>query len=137
MAGMDQRLKQEADVLLVRHAADEQGHRPLLGNAVLAPESDAIAGGELARLWRLPEDIVGAIHGHHRPDSGEDGEIGDLVHIAEVLSHALDLGASERNHVPDVSEIALLRLGLDWSMLAPRFPEIEARYSGVRQALGL
>ena len=29
------------------------------------------------------------------------------------------ISASERNHVPDVSEIALLRLGLDWSMLAP------------------
>ena len=97
----------------------------------------AIAGGELARLWRLPEDIVGAIHGHHRPDSGEDGEIGDLVHVAEVLSHALDLGGAEKNHVPDVSEIALLRLGLDWPMLAPRFSEIEARYAGVRQALGL
>jgi putative nucleotidyltransferase with HDIG domain len=97
----------------------------------------AIAGGELARCWRLPEDIVGAIHGHHQPDSGDDGEIGDLVHVAEVLSHALDLGESERNHVPDVSEIALLRLGIDWPRLAPRFPEIEARYSGVRQALGL
>jgi putative nucleotidyltransferase with HDIG domain len=97
----------------------------------------AIAGGELARRWRLPEDIIGAIHGHHQPDSGDDGEIGDLVHVAEVLSHALDLGENERNHVPDVSEIALLRLGIDWPRLAPRFPEIEARYSGVRQALGL
>lgn len=97
----------------------------------------AIVGSELARLWKLPQDIVGAIHGHHDPDSGDDGEIGDVIHVAEVLSHALDLGEIRHNHVPEVSEIALMRLGLDWSMLVPRFPEIEARYEGVRQALGL
>lgn len=97
----------------------------------------ATAGGELAKLWKLPDDITSGIRGHHAPDSGDDGEIGDLVHIAEVLSHALDLGEAEHNHVPNVSEIALLRLGTDWTSLAARFPEIEARYDGVRLALGL
>lgn len=97
----------------------------------------AIAGAELARLWRLPDDIACGIHAHHQPDSGEDGEIGDLIHVAEVLSHALDLGAVPNNRVPDVSEIALLRLGVGWPALAGRFPAIEARYQGVCQALGL
>jgi putative nucleotidyltransferase with HDIG domain len=97
----------------------------------------AIAGGALAKLWQLPPDIIAGIHGHHNPDSGDDGEIGDLIHIAEVLSHGLDLGEAEHNHVPNVSEIALLRLGLNWSSLAAHFPEIEARYDGVRQPLGL
>lgn len=97
----------------------------------------ALVGAELARLWRLPDDIACGIHAHHQPDDGEDGEIGDLIHIAEVLSHALDLGAVLNNRVPEVSEIALLRLGLNWSTLAARFPAIEARYDGVCQALGL
>ena len=60
-----------------------------------------------------------------------------MIHIAEVLSHGLDLGAAEHNHVPNISEIALLRLGIEWSSLATHFPEIEARYEGVRQALSL
>lgn len=97
----------------------------------------AIAGGALAIHWQLPTDIIAGIHGHHFPDSGDDGEIGDLIHIAEVLSHGLDLGAAEHNHVPNISEIALLRLGIEWSSLATHFPEIEARYEGVRQALSL
>lgn len=97
----------------------------------------ATAGGALAKLWNLPDDIVAGIHGHHAPDSGDDGEMGDLIHIAEVISHALDLGDAERNQVPEASEIALFRLGLEWSALAARFPEIEARYEGVRLALGL
>lgn len=97
----------------------------------------AAVGAALAQRWRLPGDITCGIRAHHAPDSGEDGEIGDLIHIAEVLSHALDLGVAPKNRVPEVSEIALLRLGTDWSTLAARFPEIEARYEGMRQALGI
>lgn len=97
----------------------------------------AAAGSALARLWKLPNDIVAGINAHHAPDSGDDGEFGDLIHIAEVLSHALDLGKAAQNRVPQVTEIAQLRLGIDWPALAPRFPEIEARYEGVRLALGL
>lgn len=97
----------------------------------------AAAGSALARLWKLPNDIIAGINAHHTPDSGDDGEIGDLIHIAEVLSHALDLGTAEQNRVPHVVEIAQLRLGIDWASLAARFPEIEARYAGVRLALGL
>lgn len=97
----------------------------------------AEVGAGLARLWRLPDDIVCGIHAHHQPDSGDDGEIGDLIHVAEVLSHALDLGDIPHNRVPEVSEIALLRLGSDWKELATVFPAIEARYLGTRQALGL
>lgn len=96
----------------------------------------AAAGAELARQWKLPQDIIHGIHGHHGPGS-DDGEIGDLIHVAEVLSHALDLGESPRNHVPDIDEITLARLGLEWPMLVQYFPEIEARYAGVRRALGL
>lgn len=97
----------------------------------------ATVGAELAKLWRLPGGIVGGIRGHHHPDSGEEGEMGDLIHIAEVLAHALDIGGIPNNRVPEVSEIALLRLGIDWPTLAGRFPCIEARYEGVRLALGL
>mgnify|MGYP000853135155 FL=1 len=97
----------------------------------------AVVGGELAKQWKLPADIIHGIHGHHDPAEGEDGEIGDLIHVAEVLSHALDLGEARHNHVPDVAEIALVRLGLEWPALTPYFPEIEARYEGVRNALGL
>ncbi|MFA7293627.1 MAG: HDOD domain-containing protein [Rhodocyclaceae bacterium] len=97
----------------------------------------AAAGGALAKLWNLPDDITSGIHGHHTPDSGDDGEMGDLIHIAEAVSHALDLGEAERNHVPEVSEVAQFRLGIEWSALAARLPEIEARYAGARLALGL
>lgn len=94
------------------------------------------AGRALASHWRLPAEIVDAIAAHHQPDA-YGSETGDLVHVSEVLSHALDLGELPDNRVPDLSELACANLGLAWPKLATCFPEIEARYDGLRFALGI
>jgi len=96
----------------------------------------AAAGGELAQWWKLPSEIVDAIAAHHEPDE-LGSEIGNLIHVSEVLSHALDLGEQPNNQVPELSELACANLGLSWPKLAPHFAEIEARYDGLRIALGL
>ena len=96
----------------------------------------AAAGEALARTWQLPPEICAAIGAHHAPDDvGSD--MAYLVHISEVLSHALDLGEQESNRVPDLSELACAELGLSWPRLAGHFGEIEARYQSFRSALGI
>lgn len=97
----------------------------------------AHAGGELARLWSLPGDIADGILGHHDPEAVDGGEMRDLVHLAEVLSHALDLGEQPNNKVPDLSEAACARLGIEWPIFAPRFTVIEADYQDMLLALSL
>lgn len=96
----------------------------------------AAAGKALACAWKLPLEIVDAIAAHHEPDE-LFSEIGNLIHVSEVLSHALDLGEQPDNRVPDLSELACAQLGLSWPRLAGRFAEIEARYDGIRLALGV
>jgi putative nucleotidyltransferase with HDIG domain len=96
----------------------------------------AAAGRTLALTWKLPSEIADAIAAHHEPDE-LGSEIGDLVHVSEVLSHALDLGEQPGNRVPDLSELACANLGLSWPKLAGHFAEIEARYDGIRSALGI
>ena len=94
------------------------------------------AGNTLATAWKLPADICEAIIAHHEPD--EIGcEIGNLIHVSEVLSHALDLGEQPNNRVPELSELACAELGLSWPRLSGHFAEIEARYDGIRAALGI
>ena len=94
------------------------------------------AGKALAVAWRLPVETADAIAAHHAPDEiGSD--IGNLIHVSEVLSHALDLGEQPNNRVPDLSELACAQLGLTWLGLKKRFAEIEARYEGIRIALGI
>ena len=94
------------------------------------------AGGALAVTWKLPKDIADAIVAHHEPDE-LGSEIGNLIHVSEALSHALDLGEQPNNCVPDLSELACANLGLSWPKLAGHFAEIEASYEGGRIALGI
>ena len=94
------------------------------------------AGRALAQAWKLPIEIEEAICAHHEPDDF-GSEMGNLVHVSEVLSHALDLGEQPNNRVPELSELACANLGLSWPKLAGYFAEIEARYDGLRLALAL
>jgi len=94
------------------------------------------AGRMLALAWRFPEGIVEAIVAHHEPDE-LGSEIGNLIHVSEVLSHGLDLGEEANNCVPDLSDLACASLGLSWPKLSNRFAEIEARYDGFTVALGI
>jgi len=95
----------------------------------------AEAGRSLALAWNLPAGIVDAIAAHHEPDEF-GSEIGNLIHVSEVLSHALDLGEQPDNRVPDLSELACATLGLSWPKISGHFAEIEARYDSIRIALG-
>lgn len=97
----------------------------------------AVAGGELLKKWRLPADIADGIWGHHDPERGDFGEMGDLIHVAEVLSHALDLGELPNNRVPDLSDLACARMGIEWPAFSEKFTEIEARYDEILHALSL
>ena len=94
------------------------------------------AGRILATTWKLPTDIVDAIAAHHEPDEF-GSEMGNLVHVSECLSHALDLGELPSNQVPVLSDIACASLGLSWPKFAAHFAEIEARFDDFLVTLGV
>lgn len=98
----------------------------------------AHVGGELARLWKLPEAVADAIAAHHVSDDEEpENEMADAIHVAEVLAHALNLGGGEGARVPRLSDLSCARMGIDWRQMAADFPVIEARFIGTRITLGL
>ncbi|MRR51126.1 MAG: HDOD domain-containing protein [Rhodocyclaceae bacterium] len=119
------RLKRERDICIV------DAEREVLGI------DHALVGGALARHWRLPVPIVDAIAAHHAGETVPETEIGDAVHVGEVLSHGLDLGSSPNDLVPDLSELACARVGINWQEFASHFAEIEARFAVARLVLGL
>lgn len=94
------------------------------------------AGARLATAWQLPQEFVEAISGHHDPAEGCD-DLVNLIHVSEVLSHALDLGELPNNRVPNLADVACAALGISWPTLGRRFAEIEARYQGICIALGI
>ena len=72
----------------------------------------SIIGAWLAEHWALPAGIVAAIQHHHCPDDALMEPLVPLVHVAEVLSNALDLTERDENRVTSLSPAACRRLGL-------------------------
>lgn len=79
-------------------------------------------GHEVALRWKFPLTIQQAIRDHHLPSAEPMAE---LVHVANVLCHALDIGNSGYDAVPELSCGAWDRLGLKWETMRPCFAEIE------------
>jgi len=82
----------------------------------------------LAEHWTLPAAIVASINYHHAPDAALDEPLVPLVHVAEVLSNALDLTGRNENRVTSLSSSACEKLGLIWDKnIHPLFGRMEAR----------
>ncbi len=85
-------------------------------------------GAWLATHWSLPESICAAIRHHHEPDVALAQPLVPLVHVAEVLSNALDLAGCNENRVTSISSAACDALGLTWDDSARSlFGRMEAR----------
>ncbi len=85
-------------------------------------------GAVIAEHWGLPAAVVAAINFHHQPKDGLSEKLVAVVHVAEVLSNALDLTLRQDNQVTYLSTSACAALGLDWSAdMNFMFAKIEAR----------
>ncbi|MGI9134205.1 MAG: HDOD domain-containing protein, partial [Rhodoferax sp.] len=85
-------------------------------------------GGWLAQGWGLGDHIVKAVVHHHAPEAALGDPLVAVVHVAEVLSNALDLTRTGLNRVTSISGAACATLGLDWGDDShPLFGRIEAR----------
>lgn len=51
-------------------------------------------GAELARLWKLPEDIVEIIRYHHTPDKAAEQLLARMIYIAEKILPSLGMAES-------------------------------------------
>jgi putative nucleotidyltransferase with HDIG domain len=87
-------------------------------------------GAWLAHYWGLPADVVAAIAAHHNPDAIPSNPLVAVVHVAEVLTNALDIASRSENRVTSLSVNACQQLGLVWDdSIRPLFGRIESRSS--------
>lgn len=105
-------------------------------NAVIGMDHAKI-GAHLARHWNLPEEICHAVACHHQPpeDDMESSPLADLIHVADVLAHAMELGLSEQ--VPPLSGHAMLRLKLSLHTVARSLGKIEEEYADYAQMMNV
>jgi len=86
----------------------------------------AAAGAALASCWRFPEEVARAVALHHAPDGGMG--LVDVVHVANILAHALDLAGDPQARVPPLNPEAWRHLGLDQAALKALLPGIEQEH---------
>lgn len=105
--------------------------------AVLAIDH-ADVGALIARHWHFPPEVVHAIGQHHRPDAaGTQPTLTDIVHLADAITHALDLARVENESVPAIDLLAWDRLALRPDRILAVFEQTEAGVAELCDALGL
>ncbi|NQU45330.1 HDOD domain-containing protein [bacterium] len=75
--------------------------------------------GWLAKGWRLPPGLYEPIIYHHRPALAHQAPVPTaVVHLANILTRALQFGSGGDPYIPKISPKALRTLGLSMSDLA-------------------
>lgn len=82
----------------------------------------------LAEAWQFPPLIQRAIGYHHAPAVDDLGELASIVHVANAIVHALDIGGERDALVPPLSGEAWASLRLEGDMLRAIFRDTEAQY---------
>jgi putative nucleotidyltransferase with HDIG domain len=109
---------QNADVAAWQHALDND-----LGIVEVQRDrfgvDHAVIGAWLTAHWGLPPDITAAVLHHHAPEAALDEPMVPLIHVAEVLSNALDLTGRHENMVTRLSTKAFQKIGLELDSCDP------------------
>ena len=66
----------------------------------------AKTGGILIKKWKLPEDLGHMIRFHHAPKDAYDQQEAAIVHLADIMINALEIGSSGEKFVPGISPAA-------------------------------
>lgn len=83
----------------------------------------------LLEHWQLPTLLCETVRHHHQPtESKRYPEFAAIIHLADILAHAMQLGSSGCVKVPPLSPQAWERIGLHVDHLATIFERVEEQY---------
>lgn len=82
-------------------------------------------GGLLLKSWKLPGRLVDSVAYHHKPVKSHDymAET-SVVHVADIICHALKYGESGERFVPELNDRAWESLGLSEDVIAPVLDQV-------------
>lgn len=95
----------------------------------------AVIGEALTQAWKFPEAMQKAVAHHHKPRAQEDSSLAAIVHVSDVLSHALDLSGERDELVPPLSDAIWTSLGIGEAAMMQILKETEMQFSEASQIL--
>ncbi len=93
------------------------------------------AGVALAEHWNFSDTMRQAIAFHHAPATPGAGFLAAIVHVADAIVHALDIGGDEHDVVPRVSGVAWDAMRLSEEAYLHLFRETEAQFEEMSAVL--
>ena len=92
-------------------------------------------GAELLRNWQYPTNLVHAVAYHHAPMSAGFFQVeSSVVHLADYLVHAMQMGNSGERYVPPLSTSAWERVGLTTDVLDSVMDSIDEQIASVEES---
>jgi putative nucleotidyltransferase with HDIG domain len=104
--------------------------------AVLGTDHPSL-GEEIASRWHFGAAVVEAIRRHHEPPAAQAATLGDVVHVADNVVHALDVACDPDEMVPALNAAAWNRVGLTQGQCLLLFENTETELDGLCEALGV
>ena len=87
-------------------------------------------GSMLLTKWKLPEEVISSVCYHHIPSVAPRDSLGaSIIHVADIMAHALQFGASGEKFVPTLNEKAWLSLELDVEVLDLAVEQLHVQHS--------
>jgi putative nucleotidyltransferase with HDIG domain len=113
------------------------------GTLISAAEEEVLGvthaeiGRRLAERWKLPPKLSEVIARHHRPEeAGTFSQEAAVVHLADILARALDLGSGGDRKIPPLDHGAWELLKLKPAAFDPIMADILTEFDDIRSFLG-
>lgn len=88
-------------------------------------------GSLLLKKWRLPLTLESIVRYHHEPMKSKQPMDSAIVHMADLITNALEVGSSGERLVPEIDTQAWETLGVPISILGPTITELDDQISEV------
>jgi len=93
-------------------------------------------GRLLMQFWNLPPSLEEVVACHHSPQEARRYPVEtSVVHIADIIVHAMQMGSSGEQYIPPVDEKAWQLIGIPTSALSPTLDQLEREVNDVVQSL--
>ncbi len=122
----------------IQELVKNQRHSFLEAEEEVIGVNHAELGGEIARIWKFPDEILRAIAFHHRPDAlGGDDTVPWIVYLANQVCHLMGIGvgtdALTYRAVGDVAG----RLSLKQRDLEDMMAELHVKLQGAKELVSI
>ncbi len=96
----------------------------------------ADVGRLLAERWNLPSKLVTVIACHHQPGlAGRFSQEAAIVHVADILCRAMNIGSGGDNKIPPLDKNAWETIQLKLSAIEPIMQEIENQFRDISSSI--